>query len=58
MKVYWFVSRHTPTPQQEALTSGQLIKVDDIDGFNKAAVEDLLVKADVEGIDGIIGAFP
>jgi len=51
-KKIWFVSRHEPTEEQRALVPNfDLVKVDDIDGFDYKAVHKLMEKADAEGVE-------
>ena len=57
-KTYWFVSRHEPTPDQHRLVQGNLVKVADINAFDKDAVNELVRKASEQNIDGFIVVNP
>lgn len=57
-KTYWFVSRHEPTDDQHRLVNGNLVKVDDINAFDKNAVNELVRKASEENVDGFIVVNP
>ena len=53
MNETWFVTRHDPTADQLALVPG-LIKVPDINGFDKGAISALLDKAAGADINRLI----
>lgn len=53
MRKTWFVSRHDPTTDQLALAPG-LIKVPDINGFDRSAINALLREALAANVDHII----
>jgi len=57
-KTYWFVSRHEPTIDQHRLVNGNLVKVDDINAFDKNAINELVRKASEENVDGFIVVNP
>ena len=53
MNKTWFITRHDPTEDQVALVPG-LIKVPDINGFDKSAINALLREALASDVDRII----
>lgn len=57
-KTYWFVSRHEPTIDQHRLVQGNLVKIADINAFDKSAVNELVRKASENNIDGLIVVNP
>ena len=53
MQKTWFVSRHDPTADQLTLAPG-LIKVPDINGYDRSAINALLREARHSGVDHIV----
>lgn len=53
MNKVWFITRHDPTADQLRLAPG-LIKVPDINGFDRSAVNALLREANAADVDHII----